>query len=398
MGMVSALGLAVATAVVAVGCSSVTGGQSGVLTPLPSPRLGTVRGTATTVASALGAASPASLLTPRPSRTPTIVLTPTITDTPGPPTATETPAPDASTASAAQAVDDALVAFAQAQAVGDATALLKAQRALLAAAASAAPVANGDPSPYGKELRDALNNLPGAETGGYDQMVAAHKQLTQLTGGSSDLGTPVAILPHVVAQNQQMGLADVTSNLQKAVDEYNAATNSGNQADLLKAQRDMLTALAAADSASKVGTSPDAKQLQKIVTMLNDGLHGDNQKFQEAGAALGSVSPQTGKQAAGTALGTATATQHDLQPVQNDVDNKLQSLQNVAGTADKQGAQHAQDDLKQAIQKAQDALSGDHSPEAAKMRDALGHAAEAAAGDSTKIQTARDELKAALGQ
>jgi hypothetical protein len=384
-------------------CASLSGGQVNGPTPLASPRPTSGAGSAASVGLGIGSPSPARRLTPIRTATPTVFVTPTITSTPGPPTATPTPAPDEATASAAQSVDDALVAFAQAQAAGDPAALLKAQRALLAAAAAAAPVANGDPTPYGKQLREALGNVAAASTGGYDQMVDAHKTLTLLTGGSSDLGvgtTPVAILPHPPAQNQQVGLAEVTSNLQKAVNEYITATNSGNQDSLLTAQRDLLQATAAADAASKVGTKQDAKDLQRIVTLLNDGFRGDTGKFQDAATALGSINPQQPGTAVaeGTATAGTTSTHVDIQPLQNDVDNKLQSLENLKSNPDKQGMQHAEDDLKQSIQKAQDAIADDHSPAADKLRDALGHASEAANGDTTKIQVARDQLKAALGQ
>jgi hypothetical protein len=284
------------------------------------------------------------------------------------------------------------------KAAGSPAALLKAQRALLAAAAAAAPVANGDASAYGKQLREALGNVAAASTGGYDQMIDAHKTLTELTGGSTDTGTPVAILPKPPAQNQQVGVEEVTSNLQKAVNEYIAATSSGNQDSLLTAQRDLLTATAAADSASKMGTTPDARQLQKVVTLLNDGFRGDTGKFQDAATALGALNPQPAAAAAAAGQSTATAPQTDLQPLQNDVDNKLQTLDGQKENPDKQGLQHAEEDLKQSIQKAADAIADDHSPAADKLRDALGHASEAANGDTTKIQVARNELKAAQGQ
>jgi hypothetical protein len=300
-------------------------------------------------------------------------------------------------------VDEALVEFAQAQAAGDASTMLKAQRKLLDAAAAAQPVADGDASAYGKQLRGALDEVTAAETGGYDQMVDAHKTLALLGGSPDTAGTPVAMLPKPPDQNKAVGVAQATADLTKAVNEYNAAGANGNQKQLLTAQKDLLTSLNEANSASKTGTTADALALQKVVVLLNDGLRGDNGKFQDAAAALGAMNPQTGADtaAAGTTPSAATAAAGhpvDLQPFQNDLDNKLQTLQNQQGNSDKAGLAKAQADVKESIQKAQDALADDHSPAANKMRDALGHAGEAAGGDTSKIQLARDQLKAALGQ
>jgi hypothetical protein len=367
----------------------------GSLTPAstPMPTDATVGSPIAAVASPSGlVTSPTTLPTP----IPTIFETPTITPTPGPPTATPTPAPDPATVSAAQDVDAALVAFAEAAAKGDPNATLQAQRKLLEATASAVSVASADPSQYGKQLQSALDQISSASTGSYDQMASAHKSLATLAGAGAVVagqGTPFAELPRPAAQSSA-SLPDAASALQRAVDNFNKASANGNEGDLLRAQRDLVTAVNAADAASKNNSSPLGQQLGRAVTLVHDGLGGDAGKFRDAAAALGQLSGQSASSSATATTGLRV----DLQPLQNDLDNKLQLLQSALQGTDHSAVQKSEDDLRQSIQKASDATAGDQSPAAARFRDALGHATEAAGGDTTKIQSARDQLKAALGQ
>jgi hypothetical protein len=353
---------------------------------------------------------------------PTVVGTPSFTPTPGPPTATPTPAPGEQTLEAAQNVDQALIAFAKAQATGDTGAILQAQQKLLDAANAAAPIAEADQTSYGQQLRSALDAVQGASTGSFDKLNDAHKTLVTIEGSSA---TPV-VIPQPQNQPQQ-NLPDVAQNLRRAVQAYIQANNNGSRGDLLSAQRDLLTAVANAEAATKNVPSPAAQQIQTALTAIHDGLAGDAGKFQDALTALSGVNNQSNSTATAspsptpspsvTPTPTPSATpsptvspnasvtgspvgssgQHvDLQPLQNAVDNALQGLQNEQNDQNKDNVRRAQDDLRQAIQKASDAISDDHTPAADKLRDALGTAQAAASGDFTKIQTARDQLKAAL--
>ncbi len=403
--------------------------NSTLMTPSALTSLGATMTSYSTTPSALTA--PGATTTCQGTVTPTIVLTPTITPTLGPPTATLTPAPDQATVAAAAAVDEALVAFAEAQAKGDAQAMLQTQRKLLDVSASAVTAANQDQSPYGQKLRMALDSVSGAAAGNYDQMQDAHKNLLTLGGAtlSTQQETPVAVLPRPVAQSQA-SLPDLLQSLQRAVDAYNTAQNTGNQSDLLKAQRDLVTAASAANAATKNNRTPLGQQIQKAVTLVNDGLGGDSGKFRDAATALAAVDTSNqqatatvaqqatatvAQQATATAVqqatitaaqqATATATvatdqghHAEFQPLQNDLDSKLQMLQSAQAGSDKDSVNRAVNDLKQSIQKASDALASDQSPAANRFRDALGHASEVAGGDMSKLQQTRSELKAAVGQ
>jgi hypothetical protein len=185
-------------------------------------------------------------------------------------------------------------------------------------------------------------------------------------------------------------LPDVAQSLRRAVESYNQALNNGSQSDLLRAQRDLIVATAAADTATKNNHSPLGQQIQTALSAIHDGLGGDTGKLAVADNALAAVGGQNGN-------APSQPTQRvDLQPLQNALDNKLQSLQTEATDTNKENVQRAEDDLRQAIQKASDALTNDHSPGADRFRDALGPAQAVASGDFTKIQTARDQLRAAL--
>ncbi len=380
----------------------------------------------TRVAQATPLVPTAAIGTPFVSTTPSVGVSPTITPTPGPPTPTFTPAPGQQTLEAAENVDQALIAFAQAQASGDTQAVLQAQQKLLDAANAAASVAALDQTNYGQKLQSALDAVQDASTGNFDKLNDAHRTLLQIEGSAA---TPVA-LPRPMNLSQQ-SLTDVAQNLRSAVQQYSQALSTGNRDDLLSAQRNLLAAIASAQAATKNGHSPTAQQIQAALTAIHDGLAGDTGKFNDAAVALANLASQSGTtptpgpsatpsptltpspsatatpsstatpSPTGSPTVTATATpagQHvDLQPWQNAVDNSLQALQNEVSDPNKDNVQRAEDDLQQAIQKASDAIADDHSPAADRLRSALGTAQNAASGDFSKIQQARDQLKAALG-
>ncbi len=419
---------------VAAGCASTSGPETG--SPVATPPRPTVASLETATPSTGGTLTPSVAPPPPPTAattlsspialtplgltpvassitTPEVALTPTPSPTLGPPTSTSTPAPDQATVSAAQSLDQALVAFAQAQAQGDTPATLQAQRQLLETARKVAATARADQSPYGQQLQSALDAVQGAAAGSYDQLNGAHKQLAHLIGspesaafgpptdGSperSDLGTPVVSDLPRPATPPQSSLPDAAQNLKRALDAYVQANNTGGPTDLLRAQRDLITATMTAEAVAKDNHSPQGQQLQRALTALHDALGGDAGKFRDAQAALAAVNGSNGTGTSAVDSAAAPAQPVDLQPLQNDLDNKLQALQTQRASGDKDAIQKAQTDLQQSIQKASDTLSDDHSPQADRFRDALGTAREAASGDGGKIQIARDQLKAALGQ
>ena len=334
----------------------------------------------TPVARALTAAATAITVSP------TETMTPTITPTPGPPTATPTPAPGEATLEAAQNVDQALIAFAQAAATGDTRAILQAQQKLLDAATNAETVAGVDQTQYGQALRSALDAVQAAAGGDYDKLNEAHRALAQIAGANA---TPIAVIPRPAGGNQQ-SLTDIARSLASAVDAYVKANDSGTRDDLLRAQRDLLAAAANAEAATRNVHSATADQIQKALTAIHDGLSGDTGKFRDAAVALGAVTSANGAPSA------VAAQPVDLQPLQNDLDNRLQALQNELGDQNKDNLTRAQSDLRDAVQKASDAIANDHSPRADRFRDALGTVQTVAGGDFTKIQEARDKLRAAL--
>jgi hypothetical protein len=287
------------------------------------------------------------------------------------------------------------VTFAQAAASGDSKTSFEAQRKLLELAAKTAPAAQADQSPYGQQLRSALGALQGAAAGDNDKVGEAHRALTGISGGVSLNGqadiTPIAVLPRIGAQQGQ-SLPDVTKNLSSAVNAYTTALQGGGGADLLRAQRDLIDATAAADAATKNNKTPQAQQLQKALGSIHDGLGGDAGKFTDAQNLLASMGGTS------TTTGTAQASKHvDLQPLLNDLDQKLQALQIKSTDQNQDNVKRAQDDVKASVQKATSALASDHSPAADRFRTAMGGATGAVNGDFSKIQDTRDQLQSAAG-
>jgi len=412
----------IALAIILAGCAGAPSSPNVLLSP-PATRLS---GTATAVRSvaALAARGTPSVVssgatTPTVATVPTVLTTPTITPTPGPPTDTPTPAPGQETLEAAQSVDQALIAFAQARSTGDTQATLQAQQKLIDAASAAAAVAGLDQTDYGQQLRNALDSVQAAATGDDGKLNDAHKTLVQIEGSTA---TPV-VLPNLQSQPRQ-SLSDVANSLRHALDEYTQASNNGDQGGLLRAQRDLIVAVANAAAATKNAHAPLAQQIQSALTAIHDGLAGDTGKFQDAENDLSNLnnvatpSPTVSPTSSPTVSPTASPTTNptvsptlspspnasasasgqnvDLQPLQNSVDNSLQGLQNELNDQNKDNVQQAKDNLRQAIQQASGAVANDHSPAGDKLRDALGTAQAAASGDFTKIQTARDQLKAAV--
>src|SRR5579884_1608472 len=168
---------AIALIGILVGCNSSSPDESTTTNRVVSaPRRAVATSTTTRARAVL---TPFVQTTPSVATTPTIVTSPTITPTPGPPTATLTPAPGEATLSAAQNVDQALMAFAQAAASGDSQSTLQAQRKLLDAANNAASIAEADQTSYGRSLQSALDAVQGAAAGDYDKLNDAHKDLVQ---------------------------------------------------------------------------------------------------------------------------------------------------------------------------------------------------------------------------
>lgn len=427
--------------------------------PATPPRSASPSAASPVPVASVGLVTPSGALTPRalptgsvlatPSllSTPSVVVSPSITPTPGPPTQTPTPAPSDATLEDAQDLDAAILAFAQAAATGDNQSILRAQQKLLDAANKASADADADQSSYGQQLRSALGAVQAGSGGDFDRLNEAHQDLVKIIGTT---GTPVANLPRPAQQSQQ-SLSDSAQSLRRAIDAYNQAANGGSPGDLLRAQRDLLAAADTADAATKNLRSPQADQVRRALGAIHDGFGGDTGKFADAASILAampdqnatatvtptvavtatptvaltptptaSATPTIAATASATPTvsasetvsptptasttptpttspGTATAAgaSADLQPLQSGLDGQLQALQNDRNSADPGTLQRDQDGLRQAIQKANDALADDHSPAADRFRAALSTARSAADGDFSKIQAARDQLQAA---
>lgn len=409
------------------------------------------------------ARSPSALLTPfipitstialnvTTSVTSTVLVSPSITDTPtttptiGPPTATETPAPSQDTLSAAQTINQELIAFAQAESSGNSGTVLQAQRKLLEAVATAQATASADHSPYGQQLRSALSAAQDGASGNNDRLREAYQDLAQI------LGTTATPFPTINSPAQaSQGLTDIVQNLRNAVDAYSKASSSGNQNDMLQAQKNLIQASAAASAATEGDQSPAAQQIRSALTAIRDGLAGDSGKFAVASLDLGSalnqaltpsatpsptptvlatltptptptltgtptpqitptisptpsispmptISPTPQETSTTTVSATATPSAN-IQSLASGVDSALQSLQNAEVSQNSSGIAQAQNQLKQVVQQASDGLANDNSPAANRLRNALGAAQSAESGDPALIQAARDQIKAATGQ
>ncbi len=334
--------------------------------------------------------------------TPTLSL-PTRTPTPaGPtptPTVTPTPAPSFATMQAADSLLQMATDLQQALALNDREALLKTQRELLDSLPQAEAAAQADQSPGAKPFREAVAELRDGLGGDTARLNSAIKKLSSFTGSelAQATGTPRAGGPGGTPGAGFEPITDVpryAKNLADKIDAFQTAQG----ADLLRLQGELLKELQRGEAALGRSNLPQAELVRSGLQDLRQALGGDDVKFQ---AAADKLRRAGGDLAAGQQPGRATPTAGsvDLQPIANELNNRLESLRNAVNNKDTAAIENARKALSEQLGKAEAQLAGANTPQAQRLRQALGVVREAASGDNAKIEPARAALQqAASGQ
>ena len=359
------------------------------------------------VAKAKASATTAAATRPA-AKVPTKVPTPIGTPTPAPPTATPTPsgptptptitptpAPSYTTTQAAAALQQQVVELQQALAIGDRESILKLQKDLLAALPDAEAAAQADPAPGAEPFREALAELQDGLSGDTTRLASASQKLAAFTGenvaangtpGAYGLtGTPAPAVEPITDIPRYAGdLADKVEAFQTA-----------QGGDLLRLQEDVLTELQRGETVFGRSTSPQTETLRSGLQDLRQAMGGDTVKFDSAVAKLQQVAGQSAGNT-GTATSQTQANSVDVQPIANELNNRLGDLQNAVNSHDQQALENARKALNEQLDKAQSQLANANSAKAKALQNALGPVREAAAGDNAKLDAARAALQQAL--
>lgn len=357
------------------------------------------------VAPAEETATPESVAqaTPAPEGTATVEVTPTPalpTETPTPsgptptPTITPTPAPSLATYQIADTLQQQAAELQQALALNDRESVLELQRDLLESLPDAEQAAEADDSPGAKTFREAVAELRDGVQGDTARLSSALKKLSAFTGTAiaSATGTPRAGLP-LSGQTAVEPITDIPRYAQRLagmVEDLQSAQGG----DLLRLQAAVLKELERGEATLGRSNLPQAETVRAGLQDLRQALGGDSVKYDSAIAKLRQAGGQsaTGSQ---SSRGTPSANV-DLQPIVNDLNNRLEALRNAVNNDDEQGIENARKALNEQLSKAQSQLNGMDSAKADRLRKALGPVREAASGDNAKVEAARAALQEAL--
>ncbi|MBI3977339.1 MAG: hypothetical protein HY331_04050 [Chloroflexi bacterium] len=316
---------------------------------------------------------------------------PTATPTPSgpPPTPTATPEPTVSPQLLRQAtgVQERAERLHEALRDGDAETLLRLQREMSPEVAQLLQLAQQDPSKQGKQIAAALDELRAGLSGNLPKLDNGRKQLAQALGVAA---ADPASAPAENAPRSIENLARYAGDLADRAIAFETALQEGRTADLLRLQNELLTEAARGQSLQNSRTR-QAEIVRGALEDLRSALGGDRTKLAGAIAKLQQAAGRT----APTGPGSPAATQPvDLQPLANELNNKLGALaQALNDPSNKEGLAKAQQELADQARKAEAAIRNDRSPRADRLRHAIGVVREVANGDGNKVEAARAALQ-----
>ena len=346
------------------------------------------------------AGTPQATGTPDGLLTPLAVASPTLTEIPTPagptetPTPTPLPTPDEQLANQIQQIQSKVEDLRAAVRDRDTTRMLQLQQELTKELPKLQDALKGADAPYAKELQQALSDLDGGMSGDMSKLDSAERHFNTAMG----------------VQTENLKIQDpaqFAGQLADKVAAFEQALNSNDTGRLLGLQKDILNDVATAQQELQGSRSKIAGQVRDALGDVQNGVGGDYSKLNSAYSKLQEAAGRAEQGATPTPIVLATSTptptpvtrsQIDLAPYANDVQGKLNSLQQAVTSGTSDDIAKARGELQAAVAKAQDAINKDQSIQAQRFRDALGTAAGAAAGDNAKIADALTQLSNAMKQ
>lgn len=263
--------------------------------------------------------------------------------------------------------------------------ILRLQREILAEAEQDAAALRSDQSVQAKALRDVLGTVLSVVSGDLAKLDGARAELGKLAGEPAQSQgankEPIADLPRFADD-----LASKVAGFQEAI-------QNNDTSKMLALQHALMDQTDRGDAALKDVKSAPAEETRAAIGSIRTAFDGDLRKLEAALIHLRAVSgsSSSAKQPNnGTAAVQATPepAKSDVQPVANELNNKLNGLRDTVRDRNRPPEDIAKqrEALKAEVKKAEEALRGLTGPRADLLRAALTAAGEAAAGDDAKIE------------
>jgi len=323
-------------------------------------------------------------------------LTPTVTPTRGPtPTPSPTPVPTLSPTArrSLSELESKLQEFRLAVRGGDNATTLRMQRELLEALGRAETPLRSDRSEEGERAREAIADVRAGLQGDLAKLDAGAAEIRRLVA-AAPAGTPLAGGTPTGDASAAADPEDLVKELADGLAAFRTAAERNDTAGMLKQQARIVELSGRLDQQFRNAHSPSADQLRSALADVGNGLGGDLDKLAGAEEKLRAWAGDEPSASAPRAA-SPTAQRVDVQPLANDLNNNLGALANAYQNEDPEAVKRAQENLRKAVDKAAEAIKDDRSPRAARLREALGVVREAAGGDESKVEAAREALRRA---
>ena len=296
-------------------------------------------------------------------------------------------------------------AFSTATSTASQSDLLRLQQEILNEATQDEAALGNDQSQQAVALRNAIGSARATAGGDLSKLDAARTDLGKVSGEAAASGTSSA--------KPITDLKGFAGDLDNTIAAFQAALQKNDTGSMLRLQKQLADQADQADASLKGVQSKPAQQVLAAVDAVRAAFAGDTSKLADARVVLRQVGAAAAAAAAAPAApaapNNANAAQAQTQPqpksnfdaqqVAGGVVNSLTSLTQAA-----QDPHQSQDDMakkRDAVNseatKTEAALQGVNDPRADQIRAALTAAREAAAGDTTKAQTALNQLQSVLG-
>ena len=270
-------------------------------------------------------------------------------------------------------LDAGLRQFRQALDKKDARAALQVQAELLELVASGNQAVQADSSQQAGLLRAALSDLQLGLKGQKERLVWAAEKLALARGDA-----PASAITGAAA------------SLLKNVEALRAAAATGNQADLLRLQQQILPTIEKEAQALQYDESAAGKAYRAALAALRKGVAGDMVQLEAGRTALTKI--------AGVTTDAAEAPATDLLGVAQSLDLKVAAFQAALAGGDTGTILKTQQELLQETQAAKEAATGISTKPGEMMRSALEALRGALdAGDLNKLKEARQALAGIIG-
>jgi len=383
----------IALALLLLGSTGCLAGSSSQATPTPTAGSGTpipartvTGGGSTPEATGTTTGTLGMAVTPTPSPPPTL------TPTPEAPTATPVPTLTPEMARALSELQSKLEDLQMAVRSQDRTNILRAQRDALEALARAERLAPTDNSALADRVRTALSTVREGASGDLAKLGDGQAKLRQLVGGAPRPGETAAATPMAGFQ-PITDLAAFAGGLADKVRSLSNAYRENRTGDLLRLQREILDEMNRGEMSLRGDNSRMAEDVRNAMAEIRNGLAGDLGKLGSAEAKLRQLSGRPGEMVASP---SPTPQPVDVQPLANELSNRLGPVRDAYRNKDREALSRAQQELREQADRVERTIQGDRSPRAERLRQALGIVREVAAGDMAKIDAAEQAMKAAM--